>query len=753
MIIDKNIVPFIVYHEDSIITALQKISDNNSGIIFAINQRGIIEGVLTDGDIRRWMLSEQKIDLSQRVISILKKDVVSCKLNDTKETILNHFNPEGNIKTIPLTDDKNHLVAVAKYEQQVFDIAGQKIGNEFPCYIIAEIGNNHNGDINLAKKLVDLAVKANVNCVKFQMRSLGSLYKNKGNAEDISEDLGSQYVLDLLTKFQLKDEELFEVFDYCKSKGTTPMCTPWDLESLEKLESYGMQCYKVASADLTNHDFLVSLARTRKPIILSTGMSTEEEVVQTVELLQKEGANYALLHCNSAYPAPFKDVHLNYLDRLKSLGKCTVGYSGHERNISVVIAAVAKGAKVIEKHFTLDKEMEGNDHKVSLLPEELCQMVQGIREVEDALGQKTKKMSQGELMNRENLAKSLSAKRAIKVGETITPDMLEARSPGKGLQPNRKKDLIGKVAKRNFAVGNLFFISDIEDKNIEPRDYQFIRPWGVPVRYHDFREMLQKTNLELLEFHLSYKDLDEDMESFFNEGEILNTKLVVHAPELFAGDHTLDLCSNNEDYRKHSIYELNRVAKATRQLQKYFNQSNTPIVTNMGGFNTEGFTPKEDRKKLYDLITESLKEVDLTDIQIIPQTMPPFPWHFGGQSYHNLFVDPEEIADFCNKNKMKICFDISHSQLACNFYKWNMYEFINRIAHCVEHMHIADASGDDGEGLQIGEGDINFKHTMKCIDKKIEKSATFIPEVWQGHKNGGEGFWEALDKLEYYSPS
>jgi N-acetylneuraminate synthase len=133
--------------------------------------------------------------------------------------------------------------------------------------------------------------------------------------------------------------------------------------------------------------------------------------------------------------------------------------------------------------------------------------------------------------------------------------------------------------------------------------------------------------------------------------------------------------------------------------------------------------------------------------------MPPFPWHFGGQSYHNLFVDPEEIADFCYKNKMKICLDISHSQLACNFYKWNMDEFIVKVAEYVEHMHIADASGDDGEGLQIGEGDMNFKHTMKYIDQKIEKCATFIPEVWQGHKNGGEGFWEALDKLEYLSLS
>ncbi|MBD3795778.1 MAG: N-acetylneuraminate synthase family protein [Epsilonproteobacteria bacterium] len=748
MTIDKNITPYIIYYEDSIILALQKISDNKSGLVFTINERGSIEGILTDGDIRRWIVSEQNIDLSRKVSVIAKKDFVMCRISDTNEYISKKFDPKKNIKIIPLVDENNHFVAIAKYESETFEIAGRKIGDEYPSYIIAEIGNNHNGDINLAKKLVDLAVEAKVDCVKFQMRSLDSLYKNKGSTKDISEDLGSQYVLDLLSKFQLKDEELFEVFDYCKNKGTTPLCTPWDLESLAKLEQYGMQAYKVASADLTNHELLLALATTRKPLILSTGMSREEEVIQTVELLQKEGANFALLHCNSAYPAPFKDVHLNYLERLKEIGNCIIGYSGHERGIAVPIAAVAKGAKIIEKHFTVDKNMEGNDHKVSLLPEELSQMVQGIREVEEALGQKTKIMSQGELMNRENLAKSLVAKRAIKQGETITTEMLEVKSPGKGLQPNRKNDLVGKIAKRDFNQGDLFFISDIEDKNIEPRNYTFSRPWGVPVRYHDFREMLKKTNLELLEFHLSYKDLDEDIDSFFKEGEIINTRLVVHAPELFAGDHTLDLCAKDENYRKHSIQELNRVTEATRKLQKYFKQTNTPIVTNVGGFNTKGFIPSKERLKLYDLINESLKEVDTADVQIIPQTMPPFPWHFGGQSFHNLFVDPDEIVEYCEKHKMKICFDISHSQLACNYYKWTMEEFIEKIAPFVEHMHIADARGDDGEGLQIGDGTMNFKHIMKLIDKKIDKSATFLPEIWQGHKNGGEGFWEALDKLE-----
>jgi N-acetylneuraminate synthase len=179
---------------------------------------------------------------------------------------------------------------------------------------------------------------------------------------------------------------MFEAFDHCKFRNIVPMCTPWDFESLQRLQEYGMETYKVASADLTNHDLLRAMAETHKVIICSTGMSMEQEIIQAVDVLREQRAPYILMHCNSTYPAPFKDVNLRYLHRLKEIGRCVVGYSGHERGHSVVLAAVASGARVIEKHFTVDKTMEGNDHKVSLLPAEMTEMVKSIRQVEAALG-------------------------------------------------------------------------------------------------------------------------------------------------------------------------------------------------------------------------------------------------------------------------------------------------------------------------------------------------------------------------------
>lgn len=638
-------------------------------------------------------------------------------------------------------------MAIARRRSNAIQIGHFTIDAQSPAFVIAEIGNNHNGSLELAKQLIDQAVASGANCAKFQMRSMQALYQNQGNADDASEDLGSQYTLDLLSRFQLSPEAMLAAFDYCKERGILALCTPWDLESLAFLEKYGMPAYKVASADLTNHDLLTALAKTGKPLICSTGMSTEAEIIEAVRLLQRLGAMYVLLHCNSTYPTPFKDVNLNYLDRLKELGDCPVGYSGHERDINVSIAAVAKGAKVIEKHFTLDKSMEGNDHKVSLLPAEFRAMIQGIRQVEEALGTDTeRRLSQGELINRENLAKSLVINCDLQPGQVITAEMIDVKSPGRGLQPNRKVELIGLKAKRPFKAGDFFFPSDLEYEKVQARPYKFKRPWGLPVRYHDFKTILAHTNPQLLEFHLSYKDLEANIQQYFDQTYDLD--LVVHSPELFSGDHLLDLCALDKTYRQRSIRELQRVIDITLILKSFFKKANQPvIVTNIGGFTIDAPLGISQRSQLYDSLLESLSQLNTEGVEIIPQTMPPFPWHFGGQRYHNLFVDPEDIAEFCSEHRYRVCLDVSHSKLACNLNKWSFKEFVEQVGPHTAHLHIADASGVDGEGLQIGDGEIDFLALAEHLDK-VAPHTSFIPEIWQGHKNEGEGFWIALENLE-----
>jgi len=746
MLIDRNLSKYIVFSEDSVLNSLKKISDNKSRIIFSVSESGVLEGIMTDGDFRRWLVSQEDIDLNRSVSKVANPNFKALPVDAEPEDILACFSAE--IEFIPLIDQAGHLVAVARKRPDGVKIGTFQIDAQSPTFVIAEIGNNHNGSLELAKKLVDLAIEAGADCAKFQLRSMKALYRNSGNANDASEDLGSQYTLDLLSRFQLQPEEMLQVFDYCKLRGILPLCTPWDLDSLAILERYGMPAYKVASADLTNHDLLKALAKTGKPLICSTGMSTENEIIESARLLQRLGAMYVLLHCNSTYPAPFKDVNLNYLDRLKEIGDCPVGYSGHERDINVAIAAVAKGAKVIEKHFTLDKSMEGNDHKVSLLPEEFAAMVRGIRQVEASLGNATeRRLSQGELMNRESLAKSLIITSDLEPGQVITADMIEVKSPGQGLQPNRKAELIGRRAKRPFRAGDFFFPSDLEAEGVQAKPrYQFDRPWGVPVRYHDFKRILAKTTPDLLEFHLSYKDMEADIHQYLDQEYDLD--LVVHSPELFSGDHVMDLCSEDETYRQRSIQELQRVVDITRNLKPFFRKATRPcIVINAGGFTSDAPLGVAERPRLYELLLASLSAIDAEGVEIIPQTMPPFPWHFGGQRYHNLFMDPEGIVSFCQGNGYRICLDVSHSKLACNQHNWSFKRFVEQVGPYTTHLHLADAIGVDGEGLQIGEGEIDFVALFEDL-ANIASTATFIPEIWQGHKNGGQGFWVALDRLE-----
>lgn len=744
MLIERNLTRFVVLEDDPVSVALGKISANKMGFVVAVEPSGRIVGLATDGDIRRWLTTAETIDLSLPVSEVVNIECATASVDAPAAEIAALM--DARVRSVPLVDDYGRLVGIALPAANELTIGRHRIGKGHPSFVIAEIGNNHNGDVALAKRLVDLAKDAGADCAKFQLRDLGSLYGG-GSSGDADQDLGSQYTLDLLARFNLSPEQLFDVFDHCRSVGMEPLCTPWDPVSLAALESYGVAGYKVASADLTNHGFLAQLARTGKPLILSTGMANEGEIKEAVRLLSAAGAPFVMLHCNSTYPTPYKDVNLRYMTRLAEIAGGPVGYSGHERGWMVPVAAVSQGACVIEKHFTVDRAMEGNDHKVSLLPEEFADMVQAIRAVEAAMGEGGRRvMTQGEMMNREVLAKSLVAVCDIAPGTVVTAEMVAVQSPGQGLQPNRLDALVGRTIAREVKARTPFFPSDLVDSVASARAFRFPRPWGVPVRYHDRRAMLAKTNMTLLEYHLSYKDLEVDLEQWFDE--VLDIDYVVHAPELFAGDHVLDLSSADDDYRALSIVELQRTIDVTRALKRWHGRADLPpIVVNMGGFSQAAPLPVGERAALYARMEESLAQLDREGVELIPQTMPPFPWHFGGQSYHNLFVDPREIADFCERNTMRICLDVSHSQLACNHHGWSMKEFCETVGRYTRHLHIVDAKGVDGEGLQIGDGNMDFAMLAEVLDRHCP-DASFVPEIWQGHKDGGAGFWFALDRLE-----
>jgi sialic acid synthase SpsE/sugar phosphate isomerase/epimerase len=627
-------------------------------------------------------------------------------------------------------------------------IGDRTIGPSEPCFVIAEIGNNHNGDFDRAIALIDAAVESKADCAKFQMRKLDEVYRSTSLAGS-EDDLSVEYTLDLLRRFELPPEDHRRLMDYCKQRGIGYLCTPWDISSLRTLDSFGVEGYKVASADLTNLPLLAAMAQTGKPLILSTGMSRIEEIRAVVEFLQGKSAQFALLHCQSTYPAAFHNINLRFMETLKSFHPF-IGYSGHERGTAVTLGAVALGAQIVERHITLDRTMEGPDHAASLEPREFASLVSGIREVEAALGVASidgeRPLSQGELMNRENLAKSLVASRDIPAGTVLADADIVVRSPGQGLSPVHLPTLIGRRLGRPMKTDDYFFTSDLQSDATKPRAYSFSRPWGIPVRFHDALDFLGRSKPDIMEFHLSYQDMERDPASYFSG--TYEVGFVVHAPELFSGSRLMDLASPDDEYRAFSIRETQRVIDITRELKKYFpNTARPPIVLNIGGISTHDVLPESAKPGLYETFGRSLKELDTDGVELIPQTMAPFPWHFGGQRHQNLFVYPEESARMCQELGLRMCVDVSHTKLASNHLGFEFNAGIAALGPYTAHYHLGDAEGVDGEGLQIGEGDIDFEALGKTMTAYAPE-ASFIPEIWQGHKNFGEGFWIALERLE-----
>ena len=624
-----------------------------------------------------------------------------------------------------------------------FKIGDFRVGGE-NVFVIAEIGNNHQGDLEMAKRLIDAAVDAGADCVKFQLRNREALYRTRSDGST-TEDLGAEYIQDLLNKVELSLAEHQQLRAYCKEREVLYICTPWDEPSVDALAAMDVPALKLASADLCNPYLIAKAAELGVPLILSTGMSFEEEIIRSIEQLRSLSVPFALLHCNSTYPAPESDIQLPYIGRLKQLHPI-IGYSGHERGIAISMAAVALGACIVERHITLDRGLEGPDHLASLEPPEFKQLVEGIRGVKQALHWEgpARHVSQGELLNRENLAKSVIATRAILPGEVFSADCFRVASPGQGLAPYRLQELIGKTAQRNIAQGDFLFDSDITGLDTSKRQYSFPVKWGVPVRYHDFADFSRRIDPDLFEFHLSYRDLAVDPKSYLHTVDC--TRLVVHAPELFENSELLDLASDDDAYRQRSIRNLQRVVNATLQLAPYFPKADSMlIVANVGGFSADSPFPLEHRAELYRRFHSACEEINFAGTELIPQNMAPFPWHFGGQRHQNIFMMPEELAEQAQTHGLRLCLDLAHLQMTCNHFMLDFQSALELLLPFTAHLHVADASGTNGEGVVMGTGDVNWEQSWKTI--VYNRHVSFIPEVWQGHKDHGAGFWFAFDYL------
>ena len=624
-----------------------------------------------------------------------------------------------------------------KPNNKTINIAGRLIGNDQPTYIVAEIGINHNGSADIAKQLIDVAADAKVDAVKFQKRHLPSLYREDVLDDTLRYEQNFQYMIPILRETELAEKDIIDLKNHAERSGLEFLCTPFDLKSAEFLASLKVQAYKIASADLTNLELLEYVADKNKPMLVSTGMSYWSEIEKAVQLLQHKGVPFALLHCRSAYPVWPREANLRMINKLSRFGH-PVGYSGHDIGITIPLIAASMGACVIEKHITLDKKTKGPDHKISLEPHELRRLVRDIRVADQAMGRQKRFLLRGEVLNRELFGKSLLASQDIGAGTRINRDMIKIQGPGKGLAPNHLDSLLGRVIQRDVKKGQYFLEEDINAVKAQELTNSYRTAWGLISRFSDFEEMLAYQP-KVVEFHLAEKDFAIN----FKPGNSFRQQLIVHAPE-YIGEHVLDLCSGSEDIRLKSLELVQRTVDLTRQLATHF--SGVPkVIAHPGAMS---LYVKLEKHPLKNALLRSLNQIDHEGVELLLENLPPYPWYFGGQWKGNYFMDADEIRSFCEETGSSICFDLSHAALYCNAKGKDLLDFVQIVFPYIQHIHFADGYGLDGEGVQIGEGDIDFDRIMPLFSTY---QGTWVPEIWRGHLNEGRGFIDALIALKKFN--
>jgi N,N'-diacetyllegionaminate synthase len=334
---------------------------------------------------------------------------------------------------------------------------------ENKTFIIAEAGVNHNGNIEIAKKMIEVAKECGADAIKFQtFKAEKVISKYAPKAEYQKQTTGeTDSQLEMVKKLELSFDDFIVLKEYCDKLNIMFLSTPFDFESIDFLNDLGLEIFKIPSGEITNLPYLEKIGKLGKKVILSTGMADLGEIEDALDILISCGTkkeNITVLHCNTEYPTPYEDVNLLAMLTIKEAFKVKVGYSDHTLGIEIPIAAVALGASVIEKHFTLDKNMEGPDHKASLEPHELKAMIDAIVNIEKALGNGMKKPSKSELKNKDIVRKSIVAKREIKKGEIFTEDNITVKRPGTGISPMRWYEVLGKVAPKDYKEDELIKI-------------------------------------------------------------------------------------------------------------------------------------------------------------------------------------------------------------------------------------------------------------------------------------------------------
>ena len=596
--------------------------------------------------------------------------------------------------------------------------------------IIAEIGINHGGEFSIALDLIRAAAESGCSGVKFQYRNLDNAYA------DGARQIGDEILLQEIKKNYLSPADILSLASKAKEMGIEAGISFFDEADIAdfgaKITDFDF--FKAPSVELTNAALINRMLAEAKPVYISLGCHNEHEIERAFSDLQ--GDNWLALHCVSNYPVSLSNAKLGYLRHMQAKWNRPFGYSSHDENWEVCLIAMSMGASVIERHITFDKQAQGLDHSTSSTPDEFKLMALFAEHMALLLsGDGPRVPNQGEMLNLQNLGRSYYAKASISEGEVITLDKLSFRSPRVGLGRNEMQAYLGKQAIRAVKSGEVVSRSAFEKTSLVPDaaiDFARRKKIGIPVRLHDLAGIERKFPVGSYEFHLSFGEVLSGLDA---KSYKAGNNYSIHLPDYISSTQLMDPFSGDAVQAAGSLAILQRTVDFAHALQDLTGKP-VPVV---GSFSVV----HHDLAEFYEQHAALLARYREEGVSIMPQWLPPIAWYFGGSVKLNAMNQKQDVS-FIQRHKLPICMDVCHLCMGDSLFHFDAKAMVDTLLPYIEHVHIADAEGIDGEGLHFGEGD---PKNLAAIAAAMEIDCMKVIEVWQGHLDDGAGFAKALCKL------
>jgi len=596
--------------------------------------------------------------------------------------------------------------------------------------IIAEIGINHGGQFDTAHRLIEAAAASGVSGIKFQYRNLGNAYA------DGARQIGDEILLAEITKNYLSPADVMKLVESSHQLGIEAGISFFDERDMEDFgaDIGRFDFFKAPSVELSNAGLINAMLKHGKPVYVSLGCHNEHEIEQAFASFK--GDNWIPMHCVSNYPVSLPNAKLGYLAHMKEKWPRAFGYSSHDENWEVCLIAMSMGVSVIERHITFDKLAQGLDHTTSSTPDEFKRIALFAENMNMLMaGDGPRVPNQGEMLNLQNLGRSYYTKSEIAQGELVTTEMLSFRSPRVGLGQIEMDRYIGKPAIRSIKAGHVIGRSAFEKTAQVPESaiaFARSKKIAIPVRLHDLAGIENRFPVGAFEFHLSFGEVLSGLEAKqYNAQNIYS----IHLPDYINSTQLMDPFSPDQAQVNDSLNILQRTVDFAKALQ---DRTGNPVPI-VGSFSVV----HENLAQFYEQHAALLSRYREQGISIMPQWLPPIAWYFGGSVKLNAMNQLQDVA-YIQEHRLPICMDVCHLCMGDSLFDFNATGMIDTLLPYIQHVHIADAEGIDGEGLHFGEGD---PKNMAAIAAVMELDCMKVIEVWQGHLDDGAGFAKAITRI------